>query len=96
MSSKIQDTGKGTKSVAENLEAVLRKIEGWHQGSIAGYRMSVRDVQGLEHRIEWNGREARVCLIFATAVHCKALSDWRWVQFTTALTLSPSLYPPRS
>jgi hypothetical protein len=33
---KIQDTGKGVKSVAEDLEAVLRKIEGWHQGSIAG------------------------------------------------------------
>jgi hypothetical protein len=32
---KIQDTGKGKKSVAEDLEAVLRKIEYWHQGSIA-------------------------------------------------------------
>jgi len=29
---KIQDTGKGTKSVADDQEAVLRKIEAWHQG----------------------------------------------------------------
>ena len=28
---KIQDTGKGEKSVAEDLEAVLKKIENWHQ-----------------------------------------------------------------
>ena len=26
----IQDTGKGKKSVANDLEAVLRKIEYWH------------------------------------------------------------------
>ncbi len=37
---KIQDTGKGAKSVAEDLEAVLRKIKYWHQGSIAGCRIS--------------------------------------------------------
>jgi hypothetical protein len=29
---KIQDTGKGAKSVAEDLEADLRKIKYWHQG----------------------------------------------------------------
>jgi hypothetical protein len=29
---KIQDTGKGEKSVADDLEAVLKKIEDWHQG----------------------------------------------------------------
>jgi hypothetical protein len=34
---KIHDTGKGLKSVKDDLEAVLRKIEGWHQGSIAGF-----------------------------------------------------------
>ena len=37
---KIQDTAKGSKSVAEDLAAVLRKIEDWHQGSIAGYKIS--------------------------------------------------------
>ena len=38
----IQDTGKGKKSVAEDLEAVLRKIEYWHQCSIARYRITYR------------------------------------------------------
>jgi hypothetical protein len=33
---KIRDTGKGRKSVGDDLEAVLRKIEELHQGSIAG------------------------------------------------------------
>jgi hypothetical protein len=56
----IQDTGKGKKSVAEDLEAVLRKIEYWHQGSIARYRISYRSTRGTEHSIEWNGKMARV------------------------------------
>jgi hypothetical protein len=34
---KIRDAGKGTKAVADDLEAVLRKIEGWHQGPITGH-----------------------------------------------------------
>jgi hypothetical protein len=37
---KIHETGKGLKSVADDLEAVLRKIERWHQRSIAGYSIS--------------------------------------------------------
>jgi hypothetical protein len=56
----IQDTGKGKKSVAEDLEAVLRKIEYWHQGSIARYRISYRSGQGTEHLVEWDGQTARV------------------------------------
>jgi hypothetical protein len=58
---KIQDTGKGKKSVADDLEAVLRKIEYWHQASIARYRISYRSTQGTEHLIEWNGKRAREC-----------------------------------
>jgi len=42
---KIQDTGKGEKPVAEGLEAVLKKIEHWHQGSIAGYRIKFQGRQ---------------------------------------------------
>jgi len=57
---KIQDTGKGKKSVADDLEAVLRKIEYWHQGSIARYRISYVSAQGTEHPIEWDGQTARV------------------------------------
>jgi hypothetical protein len=56
----IQDTGKGQKSVAEDLEAVLRKIEYWHQGSIARYRISYRSTQGTEHVVEWDRKTARV------------------------------------
>jgi hypothetical protein len=58
---KIQDTGKGEKSVANDLEAVLRKIENSHQGSIAGYRISFSDAQGAWCQIEWDGKEARLC-----------------------------------
>ena len=57
---KIRDTGKGTKSVADDLEAVLRKIENWHEGSIAGYKISYRDTEGLEHEVLWDGKRARV------------------------------------
>ena len=56
----IQDTGKGKKSVAEDLEAVLRKIECWHQGSIARFRISYRSTQGTQHSIKWDGKMARV------------------------------------
>ena len=56
----IQDTGKGKKAVADDLEAVLRKIEQWHQGSIARFRISYRSTQGTEHSVEWDGKMARV------------------------------------
>jgi hypothetical protein len=56
---KIQDSGRG-KSVAEDLEAVLRKIEYWHQASIARYRISYWSTQGTEHMVESDGKTARV------------------------------------
>ena len=59
----IQDTGKGKKSVADDLEAVLRKIEYWHQGSIVRYRISYQNTHGSEHLVEWDGQTARVCLL---------------------------------
>jgi hypothetical protein len=55
---KIEDTGKGKKSVADYLEAALRKIEGWHQGSINSFKISYRDTQEAWHQVSWNGREA--------------------------------------
>jgi len=57
---KIQDTGKGKKSVADDLEAVLRKIEYWHQASLAPYLITSRSTQGTEHLIVWDGKTARV------------------------------------
>jgi hypothetical protein len=57
---KIQDTGKGTKSIVKDLETVLRKIAGWRQGPVANYKISCHDTQGREVRIEWNGQRARI------------------------------------
>jgi hypothetical protein len=39
----IIDTGLGKCSVAEDIEAILRKIEHWHQGSIAKFKIVCRD-----------------------------------------------------
>jgi hypothetical protein len=57
---KIQGTGKRGKTVADDLAAVLKKIENWHQGSIAGYRISCQDTQGLEYQAEWDRKQGRV------------------------------------
>jgi hypothetical protein len=56
----IRDTDKGKKSVADDLEAVLRKIEYWHQGSIARYRISYVSAQGIKHSVQWDGQTARM------------------------------------
>jgi hypothetical protein len=34
---RIVDTGKGAKSVAGDPDAVLRKIEAWHQGHLPDF-----------------------------------------------------------
>jgi len=39
----IVDTGKGRRSVTNDIEAVLRKIEYWHQGSITGFKIVYRE-----------------------------------------------------
>ena len=57
---KIHDTGKGRKSVGDDLQAVLRKIERWHQGLIAGYSISYRDTNGVWYQLSWDGKEATV------------------------------------
>ena len=43
----ITDTGKGGRSVTNDIEAVLRKIEYWHQGSITGFRIMYCDETGV-------------------------------------------------
>jgi len=55
---KIRDTSKGAKAVADGLEAVLRKIEGWHQGSISGFVIIYRDTQGTWRQVSWDGKKA--------------------------------------
>jgi hypothetical protein len=42
----IQDTGKGEKTVLEDLPAVLQRIEHWHQGSVAHLKLTVIDSAG--------------------------------------------------
>jgi hypothetical protein len=54
---KIQDTGRSEKSVTDDLKAVLRKIEDWHQGSIAGYRIIYRAPDGTWTNVEWDGSQ---------------------------------------
>jgi hypothetical protein len=50
--------GKGT--FIEEIEKVLRKIEHYHQGSIASFRILYRDVEGLGGEIRWDGEHAAI------------------------------------
>src|SRR6516162_4059255 len=50
----ITDTGLGKCSVTEDIEAVLRKIEHWHQGSITAFKIMCRDGKGFWHRVRWD------------------------------------------
>jgi hypothetical protein len=52
----ITDTGKGGRSVTNDIEAVLRKIEYWHQGSIAAFRIMYRDESGVWDGVRWDGK----------------------------------------
>ena len=42
-------------SVTKDIDAVLRKIEHWHQGSIATFKIMYRDEHGGWNGIRWNG-----------------------------------------
>jgi hypothetical protein len=50
----IVDTGLGKCPVTENIEAVLRKIEYWHQGSISSFKIMCRDGKGFWHGVHWD------------------------------------------
>src|SRR5215472_8114268 len=54
----ITDTGLGSHAVTENIKAVLRKIEYWHQGSIAKFKIMCRDGKGFWHQVQWDGKAA--------------------------------------
>jgi hypothetical protein len=56
---KIVDLNTGKASVTKDIESVLRKIEAWHQGSIADYQIMYRDDQGYWDGVEWDGEHAR-------------------------------------
>jgi hypothetical protein len=42
----IIDSGRGQKSILEDLPAVLRKVEYWHQGSVERFELVVFDADG--------------------------------------------------
>ena len=54
----IFDTGLGSRPVTEDIEAVLRKIEYWHQGSISSFKIVCRDNKGFWHGVHWDGKTA--------------------------------------
>jgi hypothetical protein len=58
MPATISITGKGQLSVGEDLEAVLRKIEHWHQAPITKFRIMARQGQGAWHGVQWDGKTA--------------------------------------
>ena len=62
----ITDTGLGTRAVIMDIEAVLRKIEYWHQGSITAFKIMCRDGKGFWHRVHWDGKTASVSALQET------------------------------
>jgi hypothetical protein len=54
----IIDTGLGQCSVTEDIEAVLRKIEYWRQGSISSFKIMYRDGKGFWHEVHQDGKTA--------------------------------------
>jgi hypothetical protein len=60
---KIQDTGRGAKSVADGLAAVLQKDRILPSGSIAGYRIMNQDSDGYWDGVDWDGEHATFCAI---------------------------------
>ena len=62
----ISDTGLGSHSALEDIEAVLRKIEYWHQGSIAKFKIMCRDGKGFWHKVHWDGRNASLSTLDET------------------------------
>ena len=53
----ITDLNLGNKSVTNDIENVLRKIEYWHQGSIAAFKIMYRDSEGVWDGVHWDGQE---------------------------------------
>jgi hypothetical protein len=48
------------------MAALLRKIEYWHQGSIATFKIMCRDGTGFWSRVQWDGETALVLVLGKT------------------------------
>jgi len=72
----ITDTGLGSRSVTEDIEAVLRKIEYWHQGSISSFKVMCWDGKGFWNGVQWDGKTASFFALQETDEQkaCKKLS----------------------
>jgi hypothetical protein len=55
---KIVDLSLGNRSVTNDIENVLRKIEIWHQGPVTGFRIMYRDSNGYWDGVRWDGEHA--------------------------------------
>src|SRR5215510_9690253 len=62
----ISDTGLDKCSVAEDIEAVLRKIEYWHQGSISAFKIMCRHGKGFWHGVRWDDKTASLLALQET------------------------------
>jgi hypothetical protein len=60
----IVDTGLDQCSVTDDIEAVLRKIEYWHQGAITAFKIMYRDERGVWNGVRWDG-QCSIVLHFA-------------------------------
>ena len=56
----ISITYLGVGSIDEELARILRRIEHWHQGPVASYRILYQDADGLGGEIKWDGEKAKV------------------------------------
>jgi hypothetical protein len=54
----IVDLNLGNRSVTNDIENVLRKIEHYHQGSITGSKIMYRDSEGIWDGVAWDGEHA--------------------------------------
>jgi hypothetical protein len=56
----ISITYLGARSIDDEIERILRRIEYWHQGSITSYRILYQDAAGLGGEVKWDGENAEV------------------------------------
>src|SRR5262245_32763614 len=54
----ITDTGLGQRTVVEDIETVLHKIEYWHRDTITSFKIMSKDGKGFWHEVHWDGTNA--------------------------------------
>jgi hypothetical protein len=50
----------GERSFTQEIKKVLRRIEHYHQGSIASFRILYPDSEGMGGELKWDGQNAEV------------------------------------